>query len=103
MLTEQEALEHILSCVTPLPPRSVPLRDALHGYAARTIHATIPLPGFDNSAMDGYAVRAEDTRSTEPLRVIGAIAAGDVAGVSLEPHTAIRIFTGAPCLQEQMP
>ncbi|RBP46087.1 molybdopterin molybdotransferase [Roseimicrobium gellanilyticum] len=96
MLTEQEALEHILSSVTALPSQSVPLREGVRSYAARAIHATIPLPGFDNSAMDGYAVRAEDTRTTEPLRVTGAIAAGDVAGVSLEPHTAIRIFTGAP-------
>lgn len=96
MLTEQEALEHILSAVTPLSPRSVPLREALHGYAARAVHATTPLPGFDNSAMDGYAVRAEDTRTTEPLRIMGATAAGEVASTTLEPHTAIRIFTGAP-------
>lgn len=96
MLTEQEALNHILSSVTPLPARSVPLREALYGYAARTIHATIPLPGFDNSAMDGYAVRAKDSRTPQPLQVIGAIAAGDMAGIPLAPHTAIRIFTGAP-------
>lgn len=96
MLTEQEALEHILSAVTTLPPRGVPLREALQGYAARAVHATIPLPGFDNSAMDGYAVRAEDTRTAEPLRVIGATAAGEAACTTLEPHTAIRIFTGAP-------
>ncbi len=96
MLTEQEALDHILSCVTPLPAQRVPLREALHAYAAQAVHATVPLPGFDNSAMDGYAVRAEDTRSADALRVIGAIAAGDVATISLDPHTAIRIFTGAP-------
>ncbi|MEZ0274448.1 MAG: molybdopterin molybdotransferase MoeA, partial [Roseimicrobium sp.] len=96
MLTEQEALDLILSSVTPLPSQRVPLREALHGFAAQAIHATIPLPGFDNSAMDGYAVRAEDTHSTDSLRVIGTIAAGDVATTELEPHTAIRIFTGAP-------
>ncbi|QIF02535.1 gephyrin-like molybdotransferase Glp [Roseimicrobium sp. ORNL1] len=96
MLTEQEALEHILTSVTPLPPRSVPLREALQSYAARAVHANIPLPGFDNSAMDGYAVRAEDTRTAEPLRVIGATAAGEISSITLEPHTAIRIFTGAP-------
>jgi molybdopterin molybdotransferase len=96
MLTEQEALQHILSCVTPLPTQQVLLREALHGYAAQAVHASVPLPGFDNSAMDGYAVRAEDTRSCDPLRIIAVVAAGDVAGTSLEPHTAIRIFTGAP-------
>lgn len=96
MLTEQEALDHILSAVTPLPVRRAPLREALHGYAARAMHATIPLPGFDNSAMDGYAVRAEDTTSTEPLTILSAVAAGGTADITLQPHTAIRIFTGAP-------
>ena len=96
MLTEQEALSHILQRVTPLPIGIAPLIAVLNGFAARAVHATVPLPGFNNSAMDGYAVRAEDTRTEAPLPVIGAIAAGDAGTLTLQPQTAFRIFTGAP-------
>jgi molybdopterin molybdotransferase len=96
MLSESNALKRILAAVTPLPSRRVPLSAAQHAFAMRPIHALVPLPGFDNSAMDGYAVRAEDTRTQEPLRVSGAIQAGGSASQKLEPRRAIRIFTGAP-------
>src|SRR5947207_10244830 len=59
VISEEEALERILSAVSPLPPREVFLGDALDRFAAANLFATIPLPPFDNSAMDGYAVLAE--------------------------------------------
>lgn len=96
MLTEQEAISHILARITPLPHQRVPLAAALHGFAPRPIHALVPLPGFTNSAMDGYAVRAEDTTAMEPLNVTGSIPAGGTAKTRLEAHTTVRIFTGAP-------
>src|SRR6188768_3985276 len=96
MLTESDALARILAGIHPLPGHRVPLSAALHAFAARPVHALVPLPGFDNSAMDGYAVRAEDTRTKEPLRVSGTIPAGGSAAQKLEPRSAIRIFTGAP-------
>ena len=76
MLAESEALQRILAKITPLPQQRVPLASALHGFAQHPIHAMVPLPGFTNSAMDGYAVRAEDTTTKEPLAVTGSIPAG---------------------------
>jgi molybdopterin molybdotransferase len=99
MLTEHDALAHILHRITLLPSWRVPLASALHAFAARPVHAGVPLPGFDNSAMDGYAVRAADTRGSESLRITGAIPAGGTADLTLEHGCAIRIFTGAPMPQ----
>jgi molybdopterin molybdotransferase len=96
MLTEHEALAQVLDRITPLPASLVPLGGVWNAFAARPLHATVPLPGFDNSAMDGYAVLAADTQSQKSLRVIGSIAAGGSADLTLEPGCAIRIFTGAP-------
>ncbi len=96
MLSEHEALELILADIQPLGEEIIPLGNALDRISARDLTATIPLPGFDNSAMDGYAVRAEDTRSDKSLRVIGEQAAGLAGTLSVQPGTALRIFTGAP-------
>lgn len=97
MLSEQAALERVLTLVIPLPPISQPLDSALLGrYAGQPEHARVPLPGFDNSSMDGYAVHAADTRSNAPLEVIAEQPAGPARPLSLRPGTAIRIFTGAP-------
>ncbi|CAN5688983.1 hypothetical protein BH11VER1_BH11VER1_39090 [soil metagenome] len=96
MLTEQEALARILATIHPLPAQRLSLMEAHQQFAAKMLHAAIPLPGFDNSAMDGYAVRAADTVSAEPLRIAAEQPAGLSRRLTLEPHTAIRIFTGAP-------
>lgn len=96
MLTEQEALARILATVQPLAAQRLPLMEAHQRFASKNIQATIPLPGFDNSAMDGYAVRAVDTRSSEPLGIAAEQPAGVSRHLSLEPHHTIRIFTGAP-------
>ena len=97
MLTEDEARQRILASITPLPPQRVPLIQALDHYAAETLFATVPLPGFDNSSMDGYAVRAEDTlSSTTAMRIVGEQPAGPRRDLTVSPGTAIRIFTGAP-------
>ena len=58
MISEEEARAKILSAVSPLPATGVSLGDALDRFAAVDLFATIPLPPFDNSAMDGYAVAA---------------------------------------------
>ena len=96
MLSESEALARILDTVVPLPSRAVPLGEAQGRFAAKTLHASVPLPGFDNSAMDGYALRAVESRSRQPLRVTGEQSAGPSLHLSVEPGTAVRIFTGAP-------
>src|SRR5215207_4634497 len=96
MLTESEALAHVLGRITSLPSRRVALAEGLDAFAMRPVHAVVALPGFDNSAMDGYAVRAADTKTQSPLRVTGVIAAGGSGDARVELGCAIRIFTGAP-------
>lgn len=96
MLSQEEALDRILSTVTPLPSQRVPLEEALERFAAESLRARISLPSFDNSAMDGYAVRAADTKSTAPIQVVAEQAAGVSHHFTLPENSAIRIFTGAP-------
>ena len=78
---------------------TVDILDALNRVLAEDLHSTIDVPGYDNSAMDGYAVRSEDclTAGVE-LPVTQRIPAGQV-GSPLEPGSAARIFTGAPIPQ----
>lgn len=76
---------------------SLPVREARGCVLAADVVATEPVPPFANTAVDGYAVRAADVQTVPvELRVIGEVAAGAVASVSLTEGTAIRIMTGAP-------
>jgi molybdopterin molybdotransferase len=101
MLSLDEARTHILDDLSALGPESVPLADALHRVAALEIRATKPSPGFDNSAMDGYALRAGDTTGAVVgapvhLKLTGTIPAGKLPRGAVGPGEAHRIFTGAP-------
>jgi molybdopterin molybdotransferase len=97
LISVEEALAEILSHVRPLEPERVPILEALGRVLAEEIVSDINIPPFDNSAMDGYAVRAADVAGAPArLAVVGSVAAGYVAGARLEPGTAIRIMTGAP-------
>lgn len=100
-ITVEEALANILEHFSPLEPVRVPLLEALDRVLTENVTSDIDVPPFHNSAMDGYAVRAEDVRSASsqsPIRlnVIGDLAAGYVASRSVEAGTAMRIMTGAP-------
>ncbi len=89
----------MLEPVRPLPAELVSLLSPqIDGRsAAETLHARVPLPGFDNSAMDGYAVRAADAGVPGArLEIRGQAAAGSAPQESLNAGTAVRIFTGAP-------
>jgi molybdopterin molybdotransferase len=93
-------LADVLGAVHPLPPLPLPLVDAHGCNLAEDVIATSPLPGFDNSAMDGYAVRLTDVGSATPatpvtLPVVGDIAAGSNTGISIQPGFCARIMTGA--------
>ena len=97
----EEHLERVLSGVRPLAPVDLPLLDALGLVCAEDVVATMSLPSFDNSAMDGYAVRRADvaTASAEQpvlLPVVGEIGAGQAGPRTLAPGTAAKIMTGAP-------
>lgn len=101
MITVEEHLESILRQLDPAPPVRMPLTQ-VHGLVMATdAVSTVQLPRFDNSSMDGYAVRRADlagASAEEPrlLPVLGDIAAGDEGGQELAPGQAWRIMTGAP-------
>jgi molybdopterin molybdotransferase len=94
LLTLEQALARILARASPLcPVQDFPLIGALGRVLAKDIISPVAVPGDDNSAMDGYALRAAE--ADRPLPVSQRIAAGSTAE-SLAPGTAARIFTGAP-------
>jgi molybdopterin molybdotransferase len=100
MISVEEARRYVLSHFRPLEAEAVPILQALDRALAEDIVSGINLPPFANSAMDGYAVRAEDIRKASKdrpvvLRVVADLAAGYVPGVGVEPGAAIRIMTGA--------
>lgn len=100
MLSLEEALGRILEKVSPLVAETIPLAGAARRFIASEINSPVSLPGFDNSAMDGYAVCSADLKTAseiEPvgLNCIGEIPAGSACELSVEPGNCIRIFTGS--------
>ena len=96
-LSVDEALERILSRITPLPPVDTALAESVGRILAEDVVADRDVPPFRNSAMDGYAVRAEDVRTAPArLRVIGEVAAGAMPTGIVKTGEAMRIMTGAP-------
>jgi len=101
MLTPTEAARLMLEPCAPLPPERRGLREALDLVLAEDVDSPIDLPPWDNSAMDGYALRAaEVTGATRErrmtVRVVETVAAGQFPQRPLTPGEATRIFTGAP-------
>jgi molybdopterin molybdotransferase len=101
MLTVTEASERILSEIKPLAPEAVPLRQALGRVLADDVSATVTMPPWSNSSMDGYAVRSADitpvmSGERVQLRVVATVAAGEFAPRALKRGEAMRIMTGAP-------
>ena len=96
MLTVTEARERILSHFSANPTENIPLASARNRILAADIFADGDHPPFDNSAVDGFALRAEDTSaSSVTLNVVADIPAGTTPKVSLQPGEAARIMTGA--------
>jgi len=101
MLSVEEALQKILDEVDVLEAEYVLLLDSLGQVLAEDIKSGINVPPLDNSAMDGFAVRSEDTQNAgektpKLLRVVDTVLAGSISKKELTPGTAIRIMTGAP-------
>ncbi len=101
MISVEEALERILSHVQRLEPEERPILDSLGQVLAEEVTASFDIPQLDNTAMDGYAVRAADTEGASeanPVRLhaIGELAAGYVYDGEVTPGAAVRIMTGAP-------
>jgi molybdopterin molybdotransferase len=96
MISEEEARRRVLRSVRSLRERIVPLSEGLDCFSARDVVARLPLPMFDNSAMDGYAVVASSSKKGTRLHVIGEQPAGIDRELRISPGEAARIFTGAP-------
>ena len=101
MKTVDEHLTAVLAGIGPLSPLELTLLDAHGCVLAEDVAATHPLPPFDNSAMDGYAVRAADIATASEsapvsLPVVGDVAAGSSTPYSVQPGLCVRIMTGAP-------
>ena len=101
MISVEQALEKILGYVDVLGEELSPILGCLGQVLAEDIYSGIDVPPLDNAAMDGYALRSEDThgasqQSPRFLRVIDTVAAGSISEYEVEPGTAIRIMTGAP-------
>ncbi|MDG1481702.1 MAG: molybdopterin molybdotransferase MoeA [Myxococcota bacterium] len=117
MITVEEALSRCLSTDLPRRTEILPLSEADGRLLAEDLYAPSPLPRWDNSAMDGFAIRyadctphsgtpaqpgcelstpSEPPPATAHLRTIGTIAAGDMPDTAVTPGTTLRIMTGAP-------
>ena len=101
MISVEEALKGILDSISPLGLEKVNILDALGRVIGEDIHAGRSIPPKDNSAMDGYALRAEDSRGASPespvrFEVVEDIPAGAVPEKRIGPGQAARIMTGAP-------
>lgn len=100
MISVEEAQQRVLHAVHLLGAERVSLRETLDRVLREDVHATHDIPQGDNTAMDGYAVRAADIATATAdapavLRVIEDLAAGSLARKRVEPGSAVRIMTGA--------
>jgi molybdopterin molybdotransferase len=96
-VTVEEARALVLDSIRPLGPERVALRQAHGRVLLEDVAATRPIPPLDNSAMDGFAVRAEDTRRVPaPLKLIDEIPAGQRSRRPVGAGEVARILTGAP-------
>ncbi len=96
MPSYQEARRIILEQVVVLPAEQVPLQEAAGRVLAADVAMPWDLPPWDNSAMDGFAVRSADCTGPVRLKVTGYIPAGGLPAGAVGPGEAIRIMTGAP-------
>ena len=101
MLSVEDALDRIMRHFHPLKANRTPLLEAIGQVLAEDALATHDIPPLDNSAMDGYALQAADVRGASAdspitLKVVGAVAAGELPTVDVTPGSAVRIMTGAP-------
>ena len=96
MRSVDEHLGEVLGLIGPLHPIEMGLLDSHGCILAEEVATTFPLPAFDNSAMDGYAVRAADLATLPAvLPVVGDVAAGPASVLRVQPGLCVRIMTGA--------
>jgi molybdopterin molybdotransferase len=97
MISYEEARQFVLQNLSPLAPREIERSDALGLIIAEVVRGREPSPRFANSAMDGFALRAEDTTAGQVrLKIVDTIFAGDLGTTKVQSGEAARIMTGAP-------
>jgi molybdopterin molybdotransferase len=101
MLPVDEALQRIVQSVKVLGPETIPLLDGLNRILATNVGASMDLPPFSHSTVDGFAIRHQDVTHASRekgslLRVVETISAGSIAKKAVRPGLAIRVMTGAP-------
>src|ERR1700675_3584350 len=101
MISADQALQIVLENVAPLGVERIPILDPLGRVLAEQIASPRDIPGFDNSAMDGYAVRAADiAKASEAtpvkLTIIETVGAGQMPSRRVGAGQAVRTMTGAP-------
>lgn len=97
LLTLEQALENMLSRTEPLgESETLALADAAGRITAATVFSPVNVPPFDNSAMDGYAVRLAEVTAGAPLPIAGKAFAGQPFAGDWPPKSVVRIMTGAP-------
>lgn len=95
MISVSEAKKIVLENTDLLGTHTIPLYDATGLVMAEDVFATIDVPSFNQSAMDGYGLRFEDLNENKSLSIVGEIPAGVFPPHQLLPNSAIRIFTGS--------
>ncbi|MBV9674222.1 MAG: molybdopterin molybdotransferase MoeA [Verrucomicrobia bacterium] len=96
LLGEEEVLARVLESARLVATEKRSVWECGNRIAAQDAYASVPLPSFDNSTVDGYAVRAQDVVSGRRLEVVGEQSAGIALGLRVDQNQAVRIFTGAP-------
>ncbi|HGJ5884310.1 hypothetical protein [Arsenophonus sp.] len=97
LLSLKKVLNNIFTLITPIAEKEIiPLTESINRITAREIISPINVPPFDNSAMDGYAIRFNDWHDAARLVVAGTALAGSAFRDPLPAKSCIRIMTGAP-------
>ncbi len=95
-MTLESGVAWLLEAMAPLPAEAVPLGDAGGRVLAEAVTAATDLPSYDNSAMDGFAVRSADAGTGSRLKLIGSAPAGRPFSGEITAGTTVRVFTGSP-------
>jgi molybdopterin molybdotransferase len=96
LISVEEALSLVGASVKPLPPKVIPVARSFGTALANDIYAPVSLPLFSQSAVDGYALCADQINTGDIFQLIGEIKAGDAIQCAINKGEAVRIFTGAP-------
>ena len=95
MISVSEAKKIISENVSSLEPVTLPLQESAGLILAEDVYASMDIPAFPQSSMDGYAFSFEGWKKHKKLKIAGEVAAGSNETFTLDPENAVRIFTGA--------